>query len=157
LFSHTYHLRFDLDLNARLECLTLAVGNAKSHPVSAGGRHETALAYLTDLEEKLEVAQVQLEIYHMLLPRLNESGAVGERIRLLQKTLLNISDVSSKVVLIFTIPMTMLYSCTPNMRSLSTWLKSSYLSSMYLTIEMTGSLAQFGTAFSKRVSQSTFM
>jgi hypothetical protein len=30
------------------------------------GRHETAIAFLTELEEKLDVAQVQLEIFHTL-------------------------------------------------------------------------------------------
>ncbi len=35
--------------------------NAKSHPVSAGGRHENAIAFLTELEDQLEVAQVQME------------------------------------------------------------------------------------------------
>ena len=44
-----------------MEYLTLAVGNAKSHPVAIGGQHESAIAFLTELEEKLEVAQVQLE------------------------------------------------------------------------------------------------
>ena len=68
---------FDIPLETRVEYLTLAVGNAKSHPVSAGGRHETAIAFLTDLEEKLEVAQVQLEIYNNLLPRAKEPGEVG--------------------------------------------------------------------------------
>ena len=42
---------------------------AKSHPVSACGKHGSAISFLTDLEEKLEVSQVQLEIFHTL-PRL---------------------------------------------------------------------------------------
>src|SRR6266508_2720444 len=69
--------RFDVDLDSRLEYLTLAVANAKSHPISVGGRHETAIAFLTDLEEKLDVAQVQLEIYHTLLPHVNDAPEVG--------------------------------------------------------------------------------
>jgi len=84
---------FDLSLDARLEYLTLAVGNAKSHPVSAGGRHETAIAFLTDLEEKLEVAQVQLELYNTLLPRINNPGEVGEKVRLLSRALFNITEL----------------------------------------------------------------
>ncbi|KAI0094802.1 nucleoporin [Irpex rosettiformis] len=84
---------FDLPLEARLEYLTLAVGNAKSHPVSVGGRHETAIAFLTDLEEKLEVAQVQLEMYHTLLPHVNDPGEGGEKVRLLSKTLFNITEL----------------------------------------------------------------
>jgi hypothetical protein len=48
-------------LYKHLEYPTLAVANAKSHFVTIGGRHETAISFLTDLEEKLDVAQVQLE------------------------------------------------------------------------------------------------
>ncbi|KAI0348539.1 nucleoporin [Trametopsis cervina] len=84
---------FNLSLEARLEYLTLAVGNAKSHPISAGGRHETAIAFLTDLEEKLEVAQVQLELYNNLLSHVNDSGPDGDKVRLLSKTLFNITEL----------------------------------------------------------------
>lgn len=80
-------------MDARLEYLTLAVGNAKSHPVAVGGRHEDAIAFLTDLEEKLEVAQVQLEIFHTLSPRLGEPGEVGEKIHFLTTRLCNITEV----------------------------------------------------------------
>jgi nuclear pore complex protein Nup155 len=85
--------RIDLSLDARLEYLTLAVGNAKSHPISVGGRHETAIAFLTDLEEKLDVAQVQLEVYNTVVPHLNDPGEVGEKVKLLSKTLLTMSEV----------------------------------------------------------------
>jgi nuclear pore complex protein Nup155 len=85
---------FDLSLEERLEYLTLAVGNAKSHPVSASGRHETAIAFLTELEEKLEVAQVQLEMLHTLLPHIHDPGEKGEKVRLLSKTFYNITEVS---------------------------------------------------------------
>jgi nuclear pore complex protein Nup155 len=85
--------RIDLSLDARLEYLTLAVGNAKSHPISVGGRHETAIAFLTDLEEKLDVAQVQLEVYDVLVPHLNDPGEVGEKVKILSKTLLTMSEV----------------------------------------------------------------
>jgi nuclear pore complex protein Nup155 len=83
----------DLSLDARLEYLTLAVGNAKSHPISVGGRHETAIAFLTDLEEKLDVAQVQLEVYNILVPHLNDPGEVAEKVKVLSKTLLTMSEV----------------------------------------------------------------
>jgi len=85
--------RIDLSLDDRLEYLTLAVGNAKSHPISVGGRHETAIAFLTDLEEKLDVAQVQLEVYNTLVPHLNDPGEVGEKVKILSKTLLTMSEV----------------------------------------------------------------
>ncbi|KAI0662717.1 nucleoporin [Cubamyces menziesii] len=83
---------FDLSLDTRLEYLTLAVGNAKSHPVSVGGRHETAIAFLTDLEEKLDVAQVQLELYNTLLPRQHEPE-VAERFKALSVRLYNITEL----------------------------------------------------------------
>lgn len=70
------------------------MANAKSHPISAGGRHETAIAFLTDLEEKLDVAQVQLEIYHQLLPHVDDAREVGERISLLSKRLFTMTEVS---------------------------------------------------------------
>lgn len=84
---------FDIPLESRIEYLTLAVGNAKSHPISTGGNHEEALAFLTDLEEKLEVAQVQLELYHTLLPRIGDSEESKNRIKLLTKGLYTVSQV----------------------------------------------------------------
>lgn len=93
MFAHTTCSRFDLELDSRLEYLTLAVANAKSHPISATGRHETAIAFLTDLEEKLDVAQVQLEIYNVLFPHINDAVEVGDRIKLLSKQLFTMTDV----------------------------------------------------------------
>ena len=87
-------IRFELGLHDRLEYLTLAVGNAKSHPISVGGRHESAIAFLTELEEKLDVAQVQLEIYNTLLPHINDAGETGEKVKVLSKRLLTMSEVS---------------------------------------------------------------
>ncbi|KAI0824272.1 nucleoporin [Trametes gibbosa] len=83
---------FNLPLDSRLEYLTLAVGNAKSHPVSVGGRHETAIAFLTDLEEKLEVAQVQLELFNALLPRQHEPDMI-ESFKTLSSRLYNITEL----------------------------------------------------------------
>ena len=91
-------LSFDLPLDARLEYLTLAVGNAKSHPVSAGSRQETAIAFLTDLEEKLEVAQVQLELLNTLMPHFNDQDEVGEKARLLSQRLMSITEVCASFV-----------------------------------------------------------
>lgn len=93
MITDTYTSSFDLPLESRLEYLTLAVGNAKSHPVSAGSRQETAIAFLTDLEEKLEVAQVQFEIFNHLMKDFNDPGERGERIRLLSKGLMTITEV----------------------------------------------------------------
>ncbi|EAU93155.2 nucleoporin Nup157/170 [Coprinopsis cinerea okayama7 len=83
---------FDLELASRVEYLTLAVGNAKSHPISAGGRHETAITFLTDLEEKLDVAQVQLEIYQKLSPHIYDAPEVGAVVEELNKRLLTLTE-----------------------------------------------------------------
>jgi len=87
---------FSLSLSQRIEYLTLAVGNAKSHPVSAGGKHESAIAFLTNLEEKLEVSQVQLEIFHTLSPRLRSQPSdsdLREKVELLERGLFNITEL----------------------------------------------------------------
>lgn len=76
-----------------MECLTLAVANAKSHPISAGGRHETAIQFLTDLEEKLDVAQVQLEIYSTLLPHTSDAPEVEQKVQMLSKQLMTMTEV----------------------------------------------------------------
>lgn len=94
-----WDIRFDLTLDERLEYLTLAVGNAKSHPVAVGGRHEDAISFLTELEEELEVAQVQLELYHTLAPRIDEAGEVAENIKFLTTRLFNITEVGRPVFL----------------------------------------------------------
>ncbi|KAJ8083919.1 hypothetical protein PM082_002686 [Marasmius tenuissimus] len=96
--------QFDLDLSARLEYLTLAVGNAKSHPISSGGRIESAIAFLTDLEEKLDVAQVQLEMYHTLLPHVDDAPEIGERIQRLSKRLFTMSELYQEYALPFDLP-----------------------------------------------------
>ncbi|KIM48278.1 hypothetical protein M413DRAFT_439999 [Hebeloma cylindrosporum] len=96
--------QFDLHLDARIEYLTLAVANAKSHPISIGGRHETAIAFLTDLEEKLDVAQVQLEIYNTLLPHVNDAPEVGERIKSLSTRLFTMTDLYQKFAIPFDLP-----------------------------------------------------
>ncbi|KAF8647929.1 hypothetical protein AX16_006461 [Volvariella volvacea WC 439] len=96
--------QFDLPLTERLEYLTLAVANAKSHPVSSGGRHETAIAFLTDLEEKLDVAQVQLEIFNILLPHKGDSPEVAEKVRLLSKQLYTMSELYQNYAIPFDLP-----------------------------------------------------
>ena len=57
------------------------------------GQHETAIAFLTDLEEKLEVAQVQLEMFSTLLPLADDSGEDGTKVKMLGKRLFSITDV----------------------------------------------------------------
>ncbi|KAG6912027.1 hypothetical protein DXG01_000275 [Tephrocybe rancida] len=93
--------QFELELPARLEYLTLAVGNAKSHPISATGQHETAIGFLTSLEEKVEVAQVQLEIYNVLLPHIGDAPEVGERINQLSKQLFTMTQLYTQYAVPF--------------------------------------------------------
>jgi nuclear pore complex protein Nup155 len=84
---------FPLALDSRIEYLTLAVGNAKSHPISMNSRHETAIAFLTDLEDKLDVARVQLEIYHALLATGQDQGPGAELVQELTKRLFTMSEL----------------------------------------------------------------
>lgn len=71
----------------------MAVSNAKSHPVTATGKHETAIAFLTDLEDQLEVAQVQMELWHAVVPHASTPGELGQQIILLQQRLFTITEV----------------------------------------------------------------
>jgi len=87
-----------------LECLTLAVANAKSHPISAGGRHETAIQFLTDLEEKLDVAQVQLEIYSTLLPHASDAPEVEQKVQMLSKQLMTMTELYQGYAVAFQLP-----------------------------------------------------
>jgi hypothetical protein len=131
----------------------LAVANAKSHPISVGGRHETAIAFLTDLEEKLDVAQVQLEIYNTLLPHVDDAPAVGERIKLLSKRLFTMTDVSdcrtAQMLSLISV-----VSSINNLLSPSISLPSSYFVCMFLNIAMKQWRAQSGIKYLKRVRTS---
>ncbi|EJD55558.1 nucleoporin-domain-containing protein [Auricularia subglabra TFB-10046 SS5] len=85
---------FDLDLEKRIQLFTFAVNYAKSHPSSELGRQEAAVEFLADLEEKLEVAQVQLEIYNELQPRFGEGpNRDGTAVHQLNRRVLNISEL----------------------------------------------------------------
>ncbi|KIK33719.1 hypothetical protein CY34DRAFT_813422, partial [Suillus luteus UH-Slu-Lm8-n1] len=83
----------DLLLDKRLEYLTLAVGNAKSHPVTI---------------EKLDVAQAQLEVYNALSPHMNDPGEAGEKIKYFSKTLLTMSELYQVYAEPFDLPVTKL-------------------------------------------------
>ncbi|KAJ7071105.1 nucleoporin, partial [Mycena amicta] len=96
--------QFAISLDSRIEYLTLAVANAKAHPISIGGKHETAIAFLTDLEEKLEVAQVQVEIYNSLAPHIDDSEVVGNRINALTVRLFTISELYRQYAEPFDLP-----------------------------------------------------
>ncbi|KAF8309759.1 nucleoporin-domain-containing protein [Clavulina sp. PMI_390] len=58
---------FGMTLEKRIEYLSLALGNAKSHQASEyDSGHQAPVELLTDLDEKLEVANVQLDIYEQM-------------------------------------------------------------------------------------------
>ncbi|KAI0053328.1 nucleoporin [Auriscalpium vulgare] len=88
---------FPLPLSRRIEYLTLAVGNAKSHPVAVGGRPQSAIDFLTELEEKLEVSQVQLEIYNTLAARAQAPNAddpdFRAKVELLERGLFSVTEL----------------------------------------------------------------
>lgn len=82
-----------LPLPQRLEYLTLAVSNAKSSGSSRSSGQ--SVEFLTDLEEKLEVAQVQLEVARTV----HESDEMTPELKTellarLNERLLTISEVS---------------------------------------------------------------
>lgn len=71
--------------------------------MSAGGKHESAIAFLTDLEEKLDVSQVQLEIFHTLSPRLQSQPTdsdLREKVELLERGLFSITEVCVSIRLV---------------------------------------------------------
>lgn len=85
---------FPLSLDQRIEYLTLAVSNAKSHPISSGGRQETAIALLTEYEEKLDVARAQLQIFKEVLQEYpNPDQVVRDKLQELSSGLISISKV----------------------------------------------------------------
>jgi nuclear pore complex protein Nup155 len=57
--------RYKLDFESRLEYLSLAVSNAKSYPAGSDPKSENG-RLLIELEEKLEVGNIQLEILQQL-------------------------------------------------------------------------------------------
>lgn len=83
--------RFNLTIQKRVEYLSLAVGNAKSQYPSNRGE---SVEFLTDIEEKLEVAQVQIEIYREISESTNlRNEEKGQWLAKLEGGLLTISDV----------------------------------------------------------------
>ena len=94
-----------LSLSERVEYLTLAVANARSHAGTEYARHESAVQFLTDVEERLEVASVQVEVLNEIENLITRSGGlvafeamVGSAwggLEPLQGSLLTISEVNA--------------------------------------------------------------
>ena len=61
-------------------------GDVLAEPFDCGGE---------ELEDRLEVAQVQMEIFHALLPRIGEEGEVGLKIQALNQRLFDITEVNN--------------------------------------------------------------
>lgn len=91
-------------MTERVEYLTLAVSNGKSHAGTEYARHESAVEFLTDVEERLEVAEVQMELLKELEGLIARAGGIDafeaiagdafNGLHLLQTKLLTISEVS---------------------------------------------------------------
>lgn len=84
-----------MKLDKRVEYLSLATGNAKSYQVSEVNHQEQApVEFLNDLEEKLEVANVQMELLDVMrtVPNLDQDGI--HRVEVLGSVLMDITTVS---------------------------------------------------------------
>ena len=85
----------DVTLELRLEYLSRAIMSAKSCNLrtSASGEGE----FLHELEEKLEVARIQMQVYEALM-RINAatpSGRLDQALAVLNSRLMDITTVSS--------------------------------------------------------------
>ncbi|PLW37309.1 hypothetical protein PCANC_15434 [Puccinia coronata f. sp. avenae] len=95
-----------LQLPRRIEYLSLAVSNAKSTPnLMSKSENGEVFSFLTDIEEKLEVAQVQVEVLQNVLDLSDDQFHVNHQhnedrgptkedvVNVLQSGLLTISDI----------------------------------------------------------------
>ena len=87
-------LSLPLPIHKRVEYLSLAVGNAKSQLPSSTNKTGDSVQFLTNCEEKLEVAQVQIEIYRAIEESDLDPGRKADVRAQLEKGLYTISDVS---------------------------------------------------------------
>ena len=83
---------FPIKLAKRVEYLSLAVGNAKSHQVSDYDQMDQApVEFLNELEEQLEVANVQLEVFDAMQ---SLSGLTQEALRDIDELGTYLTDVT---------------------------------------------------------------
>lgn len=86
--------RLGLNLPRRLEYLSLAASNARSQSPTVGNRQET-IDLLTEAEEKLEVAQVQMETQRAISVAHNiDDDTRDNAVAKLDTKLYNITEVS---------------------------------------------------------------
>lgn len=98
LKTEVFSPSFGMKLDKRIEYLSLALGNAKSHQASEFDEgHQAPVEFLTDLDEKLEVANVQLDIYEQMkgLRHLSEAGM--KDVEALGSTLLDVTAVRALI------------------------------------------------------------
>ena len=111
----SYLLSFGLSLEQRIEFLSRAIGNAKSTSGDGLRRFEADGEFLSDLEDKLDVATVQMEILARLarsIPRPDEDPhifALGDR-------LMTISEVCAGAITMFNILTISGFSCIETMQ-----------------------------------------
>ena len=96
----------------------MALSNGKSHAASEYSRHESAVEFLKDVEEQLEVANVQLEIHREVRSLMARSGELSPFENLLgdnwggldrlESNLLTISEVCTSSLAV-PINLTLLY------------------------------------------------
>lgn len=87
-------VEFPLSLSRRLEYLSLALSNAKSqrHPASASDIGD--VEFMTNLEEKIEVAQVQVEIYRAVKEHTEATPEAKQNmLQMLEQRLYNVSEL----------------------------------------------------------------
>jgi len=100
-------------MSSRLEYLTLAMANAKAH--SASGHQGAAVQLLEVLEEKLDVYQVQAEMFNTLSPHMKDAPEVGQKIQLLSKYLMNMTEVRLPDIIFTSLHMTVYVLAIPRL------------------------------------------
>lgn len=98
LTDHLYS--FGLKLEERVEYLSRAISNAKSTSMDGSRRQDSDSEFLSDLQDKLDVASVQLE----LLPRVYRAvpdAAKNPQVLDLASRLMTITEVSFRKSPIF--------------------------------------------------------
>ncbi len=84
-----------MTLDNRIEYLSLAMGNAKSHQASGYDHQDQGLVeFLNDLEEKLEVANLQMELLDVMQTMRGLDDVRKRDLERLTSRLMNVTEVS---------------------------------------------------------------